>query len=115
MNNSRPLTPEEKKQLLVQGKTFCDHLETLNEKMTLSASTPAATRYAYWLIRCLIDQGYRYQSFDSGMVGELHHMLVSGQFRREISPSVAGSRAADKAITVLEAMAVQNLYLPFYR
>lgn len=115
MNNNRPLSPEEKKQLQFQGKSFCECLEILNEKMNISASTSAPTRYAYWLIRCLIDQWYRYQSFDSEMVRELYSELVSGQFRREISPSVAGSRAADKAINILEAMAVRNLYLPFYR
>lgn len=115
MNSNRPLSPEEKKQLQFQGKSFCEYLETLNEKMSISTSTSADTRYYYWLIRCLIEQWYLNDSYDSRTVRILHDALVSGQFRREISPSVAGSRAADKAINVLEAMAVRNYYLPFYR
>lgn len=115
MNNHVPMTLEEKKQLLQNGKSFLACLEILNEKMNISASTSALARYCYWLIRCLIDQGYIRQAFDSRTVNEMCYQLVSGQFRREVSPCVAGSTAADKAITTLEAMAAQNVRLLIYR
>lgn len=109
---NRPLNPEENNQLRKQGEAFLTALEVLNEKIQLNGTSSADARYLYWVIRCLIDQAYKFKTYDPDAVQFLYQVLNSGEFRRLISPLVGGSRTADQAITTLESMAAQGLYLP---